>query len=99
MNTSGSHAGDDDGEPHVSAFGGHILAEVAGMPDSAVDKLAALDITDAEQIVALAALPMPREHLYDLLGGRAAETDDMVARARATLPANQAETLETPGAY
>jgi len=83
----------------VSAFGGHVLAEVAEIPADVVDTLAALDITDAEQIVALAGLDTARQLLGEVLGGSTKATDEIVAKARASVQEHRAAALETPGEY
>src|SRR5439155_1172299 len=80
-------------EEQFSAFGGHPLQIHVAAARSAVAAVAGaggaltdLGITDAEQLVAVAATDSGREGLTAALGVRRAELDALVEEARRILP-------------
>lgn len=81
-----------------SAFGGHVLFE--GDRDGGAvaqrrppNQLASLGITDAEQLVAVAAVPGIREELESVLG---AELQPLLDRAAQALPPERAVLVSAP---
>lgn len=75
-----------------SAYGGRVLDENA--PGAAA--LKEVGITDAEQLIAAAAVPDVREHLEELVGATGASLDDLLAAARDLLPPQAAEMFAAP---
>lgn len=109
--TDGAAAADGAYHEHTfSAFGGHPLtlavpvgSSVLGLADGVAvgdgagsGGLAALGIHDAEQLVAVAAIPDARDGLQEALGVTKAALDNLVKDARKLLPAPVAERLEVP---
>ena len=94
MSTQESTRSDDVGH-RFSGFGGHVLFDPAPSIDAgeAPSPLAELGVTDAEQLVAMAAVPGVLEELQAVITG---DVVAMVRRARATLPLERAELVGTP---
>jgi hypothetical protein len=79
-----------------SGFGGHLLFEgdgVAGLAGEDTGSLAALGITDAEQLIAIAAIPGVREELESVLGGQLA---GLLDQANQALPAERVALVNAP---
>lgn len=87
----------------VSVFGGHPLWQarrVAGLESGyAADEespLAALGIDDAEQLVAIAAIPSVVEALQEHLGVSTGDLEEAVEAARSALPPERAILMSRP---
>jgi C1A family cysteine protease len=85
----------------LSAFGGHLLAPADSAKDAAaaqvpLTSLAALGIEDAEQLVAVAAIPEVLQELQSALGGEAREFEQLLDDAKATLPPDRVTLLSSP---
>ena len=93
--------------PGISGFGGHLLsaqtqnygAEALGVEssddvDTMVANLAALGIEDAEQVVALAAVPGIKEELDAALGNASLQT--LLDQIHASLPAERIALVNKP---
>ena len=80
-----------------SGFGGHLLfgdeEAVAYAAGDAGGGLASLGVTDAEQLVAMAAVPGVREELVSTLG---AEIESFLDRAVQALPDERAQLVSAP---
>jgi len=82
-----------------SGFGGHLLAQAASLAESARDEnatLAALGIEDAEQLVAIAAIPEVREELQSALRLENEDFQRLVDQAREALPAARSALVSAP---
>lgn len=82
-----------------SGFGGHLLSQAAGVAESARDEnatLAALGIEDAEQLVAIAAIPEVREELQSALRLENEDFQRLVDQAQETLPAERSALVSAP---
>ncbi|MFL5734231.1 MAG: C1 family peptidase [Chloroflexia bacterium] len=93
-----------------SGFGGHLLTRIAGGGadgaeraagegpggDGYVATLASLGIEDAEQLVAIAAVPEVRDHLQAALGVKNKELQTLLDRVRGALPPERATLMSTP---
>src|SRR5262245_61984684 len=77
-----------------SAFGGHLLAHaddtVAVQEDRHGATLGSLGIEDAEQLLAIAAIPEVREELQLMLSLKDQDFEAFLAQAQAALPAERA---------
>jgi len=78
--------GPQEFESNVSAFGGHDLAQIAGIPASVVQALTDLYITDAEQLVAVAAVEGAAQPLAEQLWISFEELEAVLEAARAVVP-------------
>ena len=89
-----------------SSFGGHLLADPEG--DGAtvalgsegpalVSTLSSLGIEDAEQVVALAAIPEVRGELQQVLGLKDKAFQNFIDKVQGMLPAARAAALSLPG--
>ena len=91
-------------EQHVSAFGGHPLqyhieayrTAVGAEPAGPVKALADLGVTDAEQLVALSAIPDVRGKIAQTIGIGKAEFDSLLREAKKVLPPPTLAELEHP---
>ena len=93
----GSHINEAAG---ISGFGGHPLEELAGDASrsaaAGATDLASFGIEDAEQLVAVAAVPDVREELESVLGMKNKDLQALLARAESALPPQRAEMMKTP---
>jgi hypothetical protein len=80
----------------VSAFLGRPLAAVAGIEDPVSAKLSAVGISDAEQLVAIAAVAGARDYLAAYLGVPRQTVDTLVKQARKVVPAYNLSLIEEP---
>jgi hypothetical protein len=85
----------------ISSFGGHPLAQAGPVGDAAapqghLSSLADLGIEDAEQLVAIAAIPEVFHELQSVLDGEARELRQLLDDARAALPQERAALLSSP---
>src|SRR5262249_26514439 len=83
-------------EPQLSAFNGHPITGVDGVPADVAQKLQALGVTDVEQLVALAANPSTRYELAQYLELPEAELNNLLDRAGAALPRQLSGALGEP---
>jgi hypothetical protein len=99
-------AGSQNEATGFSAFGGHLLAQAESIQLGAeaayegggggyVATLASLGIEDAEQLVAIAAIPDAREELGSALGLRRGELEELIRRAEGVLPRERAVLVST----
>ncbi|WP_310388139.1 C1 family peptidase [Roseateles sp.] len=88
-----------------SGFGGHLLADPEGDGVAAslgsegqalVSTLLSLGIEDAEQVVAVAAIPAVRGELQQVLGLKDKAFQNFLDNVQAMLPATRAAELSTP---
>jgi C1A family cysteine protease len=84
----------------LSAFGGHLLTPAGSAKDAAAARvpltsLASLGIEDAEQMVAVAAIPEVLQELQSVLGGEA-EFQQLLDDAKAALPQDRVTLLSSP---
>jgi C1A family cysteine protease len=93
-----------------SGFGGHLLAQMEGGPDGAAEDLeaaseegggyvatlASLGIEDAEQLVAIAAIPAVRGELQSVLGLKNKGLQTLLSRVQGALPAERAAMVSAP---
>ena len=77
-----------------SAFGGLMLSTISGVQDTARTALADYGITDAEQVLALAALPDVRPNLEKALGKT--DLDKLLAELRSNVGDMAAAAAEAP---
>ena len=85
--------GEEGYNPIRSAFGGHPLADLPQVSEEARSLLEGLGYTDAEQVVAAAAITEVRPYLEQALGK---ELDDIVAAVRESLGEEAVMMAETP---
>jgi C1A family cysteine protease len=83
-----------------SAFGGHFLTPaegtVAAYDDRHVATLGSLGIEDAEQLLAIAAIPEVREELQLVLSLKDQDLQSLLDQAQAALPAERAALVSAP---
>ncbi|HEU0079124.1 MAG TPA: hypothetical protein VFQ76_15835, partial [Longimicrobiaceae bacterium] len=86
-----------------SAFGGHLLRPAGGAATAEAEEgdadsspFAALGIQDAEQLIAIAAIPGVREELLSALGMEADEVQAVIDRVEHDLPADRFAMLSAP---
>jgi C1A family cysteine protease len=88
-----------------SSFGGHLLAdpETAGVAEALgsegpalVSTLSSLGIEDAEQVVAIAAIPTVRSELQQVLGLKDKAFQSFIERVQSMLPAARAAAFSVP---
>lgn len=89
-----------------SGFGGHLLASPEGEgvavelgveTENVVSTLQSLGIEDAEQVVAVAAIPQVREELQHVLGLKDKAFESFLEQVQKLLPATLAHNLSEPG--
>ncbi|HET9258076.1 MAG TPA: C1 family peptidase [Pseudonocardiaceae bacterium] len=96
---SGQYA--DNGADGISGFGGHLLAPMgiadsAAAPEANLAGLAALGIEDAEQLVAIAAIPDIAAELGSALSVTVGDLQRLVDDAAAALPRERAALVSSP---
>jgi hypothetical protein len=85
-----------------SAFGGHVLGSREGastavaVADDQLMRLASLGIEDAEQLLAIAAIPQVREELQNALGTDANALQRLLDDANGMLPPDRATLVSSP---
>jgi len=83
-----------------SAFGGHLLTQTEGTVATYADRHAAtlgsLGIEDAEQLLAIAAIPEVREELQLALSVKDQDFQSLLDRVQAALPAERATLVSAP---
>ena len=88
-----------------SSFGGHLLASPEGEGAAVelgeegpglVSTLLSLGIEDAEQVVAVAAIPDVRNQLQEVLGLKDKAFQNFLVQVQGMLPASRAAALSTP---
>jgi hypothetical protein len=89
-----------------SGFGGHRLVPESGLPESVTamyamsdggpGALASLGVEDAEQLVAIAAIPEVRDELMSTLGLRSREFRALLDQVQGILPAERAALVSAP---
>lgn len=84
-----------------SAFGGHLLAaDQGGILESSYNAstaaLASLGVEDAEQLIALHAIPEVREELQSALGIESSELDALVQQVQRDIPPDRVALLASP---
>lgn len=84
-------------ESGLSGYGGRQLAQVEDISSTVADGLAALGITDSEQLVAVASVEGTRSQLAKHLKISRKELDTMVNEAEKAIPSSLVSMLETPG--
>ncbi len=91
---------DTDAGCPTSAYLGKPLEECApAVKSEIVEKLAEVGITDAEQLLAVAAIEEVHEHLIDFLGVTKQELDAAVKEARKSVPESVAVEVSAPDPY
>ena len=102
---SGTYEDDANEASGFSSFGGHLLASPNGGGimsalgtdgPTLVSTLAELGIEDAEQVVALAALPAARSELQQVLGVKDKAFQDFLDQVMGLMPVEQAASYSTP---
>src|SRR6185295_6177787 len=91
-------------EQHMSAFGGHPLqfhieaykTAAGAEPAGPIQALAEIGVTDAEQLVALSAIPDVRGKIAETIGVGKAEFESLVRAAKKVLPPPTLAELEHP---
>jgi hypothetical protein len=89
----------DDGTTAVSGFGGHVLsteAVGAGVSDTAATTLGELGVTDAEQLVAISAIPGLAGDLQDALDLDEPAYRGLLDAALGVLPADRSALVSQP---
>lgn len=81
-----------DGHIHVSAFGGNPLEQIDGIDRETIDALNAHAIFDAEQVLAIGAIPDSQPYLEEVLG--LDQAANLINRLRETMTDAQLMTLE-----
>ncbi|WP_448639294.1 C1 family peptidase [Geodermatophilus sp. URMC 63] len=97
--SSGASDATGSGDAAVSGFGAHLLvasAVAAGRSATAVTALTGLGIEDAEQLVAVSAVPGLEGDLRQALGVDDEAWRALLDSARAAVPAERAELLSRP---
>jgi C1A family cysteine protease len=96
--SSASSASHDDEEPksRFSAFQGHLLESIGGNAANTSISLSEAGITDAEQLVAIAAIPEARPFLLEHLGFTEEELESLLADAVGVLSPQILNTVESP---
>lgn len=87
---------DEDIAERISAFQGHRLQHVRGVAAAAPTALMDTGITDAEQLIAVAAIPESRRFLSTQMGWSDQELSSAVAEARKVVSAPVLTTIEHP---
>ena len=93
--TSESHY-EGDLKSRFSAFQGHLLESISSYAASTSASLSEAGITDAEQLVAIAAIPEARPFLMEHLALTESELDSLVEEASSLLPPQILSTVESP---
>jgi Papain family cysteine protease len=83
----------------TSGFMGQPIEQATAVKAAITGKLAEIGITDAEQLLAVAAIPDVREHLLEHLQVSNQELDAAVREARKAVPERVAVEVETPVPY
>ncbi|MGW0042677.1 C1 family peptidase [Rhodococcus sp. NPDC003348] len=99
---AGAATGGTNGLVEISAFGGHLLTAVPARPEAVIvadpidAALAELGLTDAEQVVAAAAVPDVSEEFRNVLGLDDQTFQEWLHSAVEALPPDRAELVGRP---
>ena len=80
-------------EVQISAWGGTPLQAVSGLDDLA-SALAGIGVTDAEQVLGIAAVPDAKDQLATTLGIESKALDDLLKRLRTAVPPQRRAVVE-----